>query len=170
MQFNPIFDPEQLRDALTGAPLAGVSPTELYRCARCTATYRADSVQTLRNENGGACVACSAVGTVKSVLDQPDATDTAVLAAHVYASRSGIKLIAKAAKAGETDLLAGNERAVFLLKELSGAVLAEVAPQDAWTHEALFALVDSMVTIQHVAQSGGADAYLGSVWIGGTEV
>ena len=170
MRFNSILDLEQLHDSLTGKPLAGVALSDLYRCGRCTSSYRADSVQSLRDENGGACVACSAVGTIKAWGDTDDATDAVALTALVHVSRSGIKLIAQAARAGERDLLTGNEQAAFLLKDLSGTVLAEIAPRDPWTHEALFALIDRAEIVRTVAQRGGADAYLGTVWIGGTEV
>lgn len=170
MQFNPVLDTEQLNDALTGVPLAGVAPSDLSRCARCTSTYRSASVQSLRNQNGGACVACSAVDTIRAISDPDAGLDHAPHTADVHMSRSGIKLIAEAVRAGEPDLLAGNERATFCLKDLSGTVLTEIAPQVAWTHAALFALVDSAEIIEQVKQSGGADAYVGNVWIGGTEV
>ncbi|MFM0275589.1 hypothetical protein PQQ59_33715 [Paraburkholderia aspalathi] len=170
MQINPVLDTEQLNDALTGAPLASVAPSDLYRCARCTSTYRSASVQTLRNLNGGACLACSAIGTILAIGDTDGGHEHVPRTAAVQMSRSGIKLVAEAVRAGESDLLAGNERAPFLLKDLSGAVLVKVAPQVVWTHAALFALVDSVEISEHVAQCGGADAYVGNVWIGGTEV
>ncbi len=87
-----------------------------------------------------------------------------------YCSRSGIKMIAQSVTAAEPDMLVGNERAAFVLKDLCGAVLVVIAPRDAWTHMSLQELVDSAEITARVAQSGGADAYLGSVWIGGTEV
>jgi hypothetical protein len=170
MQFNPVLDTEQLHDALTGTPLAGVASTDLYRCARCAAPYRSASVQSLRTENGGACVACSAIGTIRAMSDADGAHERIARTGALRVSRSGIKLVAEAVRAGELDLLAGNERAGFLLKDLSGAVLADIAPQVEWTHAALFALVDSAEITEHVVQSGGADAYVGDVWIGGTEV
>lgn len=87
-----------------------------------------------------------------------------------YCSRSGIKVIAQPVTDAEADLLVGNERAAFVLKDLCGAVLLVIAPEDPWTHMSLRSLADSAAITARVAQSGGADAFLGGVWIGGTEV
>jgi DNA-directed RNA polymerase subunit RPC12/RpoP len=170
MRFNSIFDPEQLHDSLTGAPLAGVALSDLFRCSRCNAAYRAASVLSLQDENGAACIACSGVGTVKPFADSHQTNVSARTAAYVLASRSGLKIIAEIARTGEADLLTGNEWATFFLKHLSGEILIEIAPTEAWTHTALLALVDSAEIAQLVEESGGADTYIGSVWIGGTEV
>lgn len=65
---------------------------------------------------------------------------------------------------GEHDLLTLNRHQILVIKNLDGMVLhTQVAPPDGWTHIAL-------VSIQPLACSDGADAYLGENWIGSTEV
>lgn len=89
---------------------------------------------------------------------------------HARWGASGIALVAQASCDSEPDLLVGNSRARLCLKSLAGDVLAELLPQPEWTHKALFAVADDPCTCEMVRESGGADLYLGDVWIGSTEV
>ena len=81
-----------------------------------------------------------------------------------------VMLIARPVRAGETDLLLGNEREPLFLRDLAGQVTLRIDPPTAWTHESLTAAVESEVAKEFAAEHFGADAYLGGLWVGSSEV
>ncbi|EMA4492025.1 MULTISPECIES: hypothetical protein [Pseudomonadaceae] len=68
---------------------------------------------------------------------------------------------------GEPELLATVKHQAFEIRSLAGNVLATVtAPVSGWTHEQLLD-----VAVQHEAITrDGADGYLGTQWVGSTEI
>lgn len=53
------------------------------------------------------------------------------------------------------------------IESLEGRLIAEIdAPHSGWTHEALIAAAERL----EKATKSGAEAYLGVMWVGGTEV
>jgi len=56
------LDLKDLRDAFTGAPLD--ASLGLFRCTSCQVYYHTESLEVVRLENGGRCVACSATTIV----------------------------------------------------------------------------------------------------------
>jgi hypothetical protein len=74
-------------------------------------------------------------------------------------------IVAKPITSKEPDLLAGNEHKTVTIKDLSGTELASIKPvSTGWTHDKLLAIdIDSMAPY-------GWDVYLGSEWIGSSEV
>lgn len=68
---------------------------------------------------------------------------------------------------GEPELLATVKHQAFEIRSLAGNVLATAtAPVSGWTHEQLVA-----VAMQHeVITRDGADGYLGTQWVGSTEI
>jgi len=70
-------------------------------------------------------------------------------------------------RADEPDILSSVMHEAFEIRSLAGDVLKlVVAPVEGWTHEQLVAVSALHEPITH----DGADAYLGGVWVGGTEV
>jgi hypothetical protein len=68
---------------------------------------------------------------------------------------------------GEPEILSTVMHAVFEIRSLDGEVLKAVnAPSTGWTHELLVA-----IAVEHAAITRcGADGYLGTQWVGSTEV
>lgn len=65
---------------------------------------------------------------------------------------------------GEPDILVALRHQPLLLRDLDGLILhIQQAPTRGWTHEALCAVQLESVVI-------GCDAFLGTSWIGSTEV
>lgn len=60
-------DLAQVRDALTGAPLA--LDDELFRCARCDSFYGVQSVRGLANDNAARCVSCGSTQRLSVIVD-----------------------------------------------------------------------------------------------------
>ncbi|ENG0264647.1 MULTISPECIES: hypothetical protein [Burkholderia cepacia complex] len=81
-----------------------------------------------------------------------------------------MKLIARSIRAGEPDLLAGNEREPLFLRALGGQATLRIAPASAWMHDALDAAAEREDVIAFVKDNFGADAFLGGRWIGSSEV
>ncbi|MCA8143576.1 hypothetical protein [Burkholderia multivorans] len=81
-----------------------------------------------------------------------------------------MKLIAKPIRAGEPDLLTGNEREPLFIRALGGQATLRIAPAQAWTHYALDAVAEREDVIAFVKVNFGADAFLGRRWIGSSEV
>ncbi|MEE5177147.1 hypothetical protein V2K54_25890 [Pseudomonas alliivorans] len=68
---------------------------------------------------------------------------------------------------GEPDLLAAVKHLAFEIRSLAGNVLATVtAPVSGWTHEQLLAVAALLEVITRY----GADGYLGTQWVGSTEI
>lgn len=57
----------ELRDALTGAPLA--PDAELFRCAQCQSFYGVASVRALAQDNAARCVSCGSTKRVPVVIE-----------------------------------------------------------------------------------------------------
>jgi len=65
---------------------------------------------------------------------------------------------------GEPDLLVGNTDSTLIIKDLNGSTLLEVqAPDGGWSHPRLQAWAGDNPIFE-------GDAFLGDLWIGGTEV
>lgn len=65
---------------------------------------------------------------------------------------------------GEKCIIKGHENEPLTICNLDGDVLATIQPSGSWTHEKLISL-----DLSYVATGYGADALLGSQWIGSTE-
>ncbi|CAB3740225.1 hypothetical protein LMG22037_06372 [Paraburkholderia phenoliruptrix] len=81
-----------------------------------------------------------------------------------------VMLIARPVRDGETDLLPGNEREPLFLRSLAGQVTLRIDPTTPWTHESLVAAVESEAAKAFASEHFGADAYLGGLWVGSSEV
>jgi hypothetical protein len=81
-----------------------------------------------------------------------------------------LKLIARPTNTNEPDLLDGNERKPLIVRDLAGTDRIEIPTATGWTHDALEQASTSPAVKAFIANHGGADAYLGDVWIGSTEV
>jgi len=82
---------------------------------------------------------------------------------------SGIAVIARPARVGEPDLLIGHANDVLSVKGPVGNVVFSVSPTSAWTHDSIEQALQSADVVCAV-NGDVADAYLGDVWIGGTEL
>ncbi|HDR9764288.1 TPA: hypothetical protein QDC44_008580 [Burkholderia cepacia ATCC 25416] len=56
------------------------------------------------------------------------------------------------------------------VRDLQGEMLVHVSPTGEWTLDKLVAELNTPGVVCKVAEAGGADAYLGSHWVGGSEV
>lgn len=72
-------------------------------------------------------------------------------------------------KRGEPCILEGNDMKPLHVKNMEGDLLLALAPAEPWTHKDLCEL-DIKTFIGEKAMQDGADAYLGDVWVGSTEV
>ncbi|NLC22646.1 MAG: hypothetical protein GX771_12210 [Halomonadaceae bacterium] len=72
-------------------------------------------------------------------------------------------------KPGEPNILEGNDMKPLLVKNLDGDLLSTLVPSEPWTHEGLCGLALETF-VDEKAIRYGADAYLGDVWIGSTEI
>lgn len=81
-----------------------------------------------------------------------------------------LKLIARPINPQEPDLLAGNERESLIVRDLAGTKRMEIPTATDWTHITLEQACTSPAVQAFIAEHGGADAFLGDVWIGSTEV
>ncbi|WP_177314208.1 hypothetical protein [Burkholderia ubonensis] len=82
-----------------------------------------------------------------------------------YPTNSGVKLYVEVADVPPADI----EQPLFV-RDLCGRTLAEFPSTGAWTLDRLIARLDEPHVRECVSAAGGADAYLGAFWIGGTEV
>lgn len=70
-------------------------------------------------------------------------------------------------KNGECDVLEGLKTEVLIIRSLEGELCIEIKPPGlGWSHEQL---VEAGAKLNNVVK-GGADAFLGSAWVGSTEV
>lgn len=69
---------------------------------------------------------------------------------------------------GETDILAGHESDPFEIRSLQGKVLISIPATTPWTHEGLVEAVSQHRDL--IDDAFGADYYLGTQWVGSTEV
>lgn len=75
-------------------------------------------------------------------------------------------IVAKPLKAGEQDLLQGNEQEELVITNGADEILLQLpAPEGGWTH----ALLDKAVEDQRLVGKAW-DAYLFGIWIGSSEV
>jgi hypothetical protein len=81
-----------------------------------------------------------------------------------------LKFVALPTRAGERDLLAGNEHEPLLLRDLSHTNVLRIDPTGKWSHKTLVAVLKRADVLTFVHENFGADAYLGGQWIGGSEV
>ncbi|MEX3845584.1 hypothetical protein [Paraburkholderia sp. BR10882] len=81
-----------------------------------------------------------------------------------------LTIVALPSRAGEPDLLIGNERKPFILVDLAGEATLRIDPAPAWSHSTLHAVPDRPDVKAFVSEHFGADAYLGGQWIGSSEV
>lgn len=65
---------------------------------------------------------------------------------------------------GEPDLLIGFENTELMIKDLDGNNLKRITPQEPWTHRTLESLDFSEF------ETIGYNVFLGTQWIGGSEV
>lgn len=70
---------------------------------------------------------------------------------------------------GEPCIIKGDSLSPLHLKSLDGKNLAVLSPEQPWTHERLASLPLETI-IGKEALLGGVNAYLGTAWIGSTEV
>ena len=82
-----------------------------------------------------------------------------------------LNIVSRSIKPCEPDLLLGNEKGMLIVRTLEATSFIEVEPpQGGWTHDALDHAVKHPDVLNFLSANGGADAYLGSDWIGSTEV
>jgi hypothetical protein len=68
---------------------------------------------------------------------------------------------------GESDILAGIEQYDLEIRTLEGVVIEKLAaPNSGWTHDNL----EATAPAYKKRIDDGADAYLGPIWVGSTEV
>lgn len=82
---------------------------------------------------------------------------------------SGIKLVVRPVTGNASDLLAGREQCDLVIKGPTGNVLANWAAPGRWTHDALGSRLNQDDAVRLV-DGDCADAFLGTEWIGSTEV
>ncbi|WP_018871415.1 hypothetical protein [Thioalkalivibrio sp. ALgr3] len=67
----------------------------------------------------------------------------------------------------EPDILSPVRHLELSIVDLDGNLVSQsLPPEKGWTHEELEAYAEELAPLTE----GGADAYLGRVWVGGTEV
>ncbi|MDD1493973.1 MULTISPECIES: hypothetical protein [Burkholderia] len=81
-----------------------------------------------------------------------------------YGTTSGVKVF-DLAGLPEADLAEP-----LSVRDLCGRALVEFPSIDAWTLDGVIARLSDVQVREIVLEAGGADAFLGSSWIGGTEV
>ena len=81
-----------------------------------------------------------------------------------------LKLVARPVSEREPDLLAGNENKPLFLRNLTGSETFRIDPMPKWSHDSLDSIVSRSDLAEFVDRHFGADAYLGDVWIGSSEV
>lgn len=81
-----------------------------------------------------------------------------------YGTKSGVKVF-DSSHAPECDRVNSLE-----VRDLQGEMLVHVSPTGEWTLDKLVAELNTPGVVCKVAEAGGADAYLGSHWVGGSEV
>ena len=76
-----------------------------------------------------------------------------------------MSIVSRPLNHNEPDLLIGNEHQCLIIKDLDSNVVAKIhAPHSGYTH-------DLLESVDYFAHSpDGWEAYLGSVWIGSSEV
>lgn len=68
---------------------------------------------------------------------------------------------------GEVDILSQAQHNVLLIKNLNGDAITSITPpQTGWSHRSLTEVAEDLPP----ETERGADAYLGNVWVGSTEV
>lgn len=70
----------------------------------------------------------------------------------------------------EPCLLADRREAPLLIRTLEGEKIAEILPSAPWTHERLTELAPYLMAMYADQLKQGADAYIGGLWVGSTEV
>ncbi|MDN0082367.1 hypothetical protein QU487_06320 [Crenobacter sp. SG2305] len=81
----------------------------------------------------------------------------------------GIAVIARPIRHGEPDLLIGRENEALSVKGPTGDVVYSVSPSAPWTHDSIVQAL-SHADVVRAVNGDVADAYLGDVWIGSTEL
>lgn len=82
-----------------------------------------------------------------------------------------VNIVSRPIMPSEPDLLLGNEQNMLIIRNLEATSFIEVEPpHGGWTHDALGHAVKHPDVLGFLRANGGADAYLGSGWIGSTEV
>lgn len=72
---------------------------------------------------------------------------------------------------GEPDLLSGHQLEALTIMDLDRSkVLLRILPSGPWTHEALVETGDGIAQMLPQEIENGVEAFLGSQWVGGTEV
>lgn len=88
----------------------------------------------------------------------------------IYPTRCGVKIVP--ARDGLLSVSADTPDLIrpLILRDLAGSPLLEIPADGAWTIERLVDLLDSARACECVTEAFGADAFIGTEWIGGTEV
>ncbi|WP_423383484.1 hypothetical protein [Burkholderia sp. LMG 32019] len=81
-----------------------------------------------------------------------------------YGTKSGVKVFDLAA------VPAADLAKPLFVRDLCGHALAEFPPVGGWTLDGVVARLSDTQIRESVFEAGGGDAYLGTSWIGGTEV
>lgn len=72
---------------------------------------------------------------------------------------------------GEPDILSGHQMKPLTIMDLDRSqVLLRVLPPGPWTHEALVKVGDGITQVLAQEGENGVEAFLGSQWVGSTEV
>lgn len=105
------------------------------------------------------------VGLSRVVCSRPDRSPKR----HNVESTKGVPVICFITdiREGEMDILSPVKHEPLLILGLDGGLIDQVlAPASGWTHDALIAQGERLTP----KTKQGAEAFLGSVWVGGTEV
>ena len=88
----------------------------------------------------------------------------------IYPTRCGVKIVPPIAGRLQADGSAADVIQPLILRNLAGVTLLEIPADGAWTIERVVDLLDSPRACECVTEAFGANAFIGSEWIGGTEV
>lgn len=88
----------------------------------------------------------------------------------IFATHSGVKICPTASGTLLIDSMAGDATKPLTLRDLAGKTLLEIAAAGEWTLERVVELLSDPSACKSVSDAYGADAYIGSQWIGSTEV
>jgi hypothetical protein len=87
-----------------------------------------------------------------------------------HPTHSGVKVVPVRDGIAPANGSADHAAQPFILRDLAGATLFEIPPDGKWTLERVLELLNGHRACECVSEAFGADAYIGTQWIGSTEV
>lgn len=87
----------------------------------------------------------------------------------IYPTHSGVKVFLTPEDIEQVGTVASRPP-LLAIRDLAGKPLLDVATSRAWNLELVLEQLNGEKACACVAEAGGADAYIGTQWIGGTEV